>query len=437
MMSMLTLFHLGGRWLALDDKRLVPMDDYPVLDLPAVVITDFDGALTGVMSLEANSSMAAPLIERRLRDEGLVEGETRLEISWLVRVGKGFQALYSAVPMGGWQRIIRWANTGSDHRLVVPLLSVAKRLLQPGRAVVLRHGKQVTFLAINHDAIQYAETFAYSDDNEGIQDSVNALADRVRALLGHGRRPSSVVWYALDATPGQDESAYAAAFGAELDLEVQLAPHSLLTLPDGATIRSALPVVAEAVRLGDATSPRLAGVPVRAEQALPFAAVGAVVLSLALLLFGWYSRGQANEQAAQASHLQTQATQMASKTEMRLAALSGDAATLENTRQFVERVAAASTADDVSIALAKVRQSAQGWVRVLRLRVDETDHQLYVEGAIDKGVDGSERLGRFIANLRSVGFRPVAVDPPPGTQSADYFSYALHPVGDAVPGTSP
>jgi len=437
MKSMLTLFHLGGRWLALDDTRLVPMDEYPALDLPAVVVSDFDGALTGVMALEASASMAAPLVERRLRDEGLVEGETRLHISWLAPIGKGFQALYSAVPMPHWQRIIRWAGAGKDHRLVVPLLSVAKRLARPGQAVVLRHGQQLTFLAINQAAVQYAETFAYTSDTDGVQDSVNALADRVRALFGQGGRPRTVVWYALDAAAGQDEGGHAAAFAAALAMDVQLAPHRTLTLPNGETMHSALAEVAKAVRLGDSASPRLATLAARAEQSLPFAAAAAVVMAVVLLLGGWYAHGQATARTTQADALQASSVELAGKTQLQLAALRGDGDRLENTQQFVERVAVASVGEDMSQALARVRQSARGWVRILRLRVDETDHQLYVEGAIDKGADGAARLGRFIANLRSVGFEPVAADPPPGAQTANYFSYALHPAGGAVPGTSP
>ena len=63
----------------------------------------------------------------------------------------------------------------------------------------------------------------------------------------------------------------------------------------------------------------------------------------------------------------------------------------------------------------------------------KSDKRLYIEGAIDKGPDGSRNLALFIANLRSVGFDPVAVDPPPGTQSAEFFSYALQPIGTSTP----
>ena len=220
-MSTLTLFHLGGRWLALDGSRLVSMPAYPKLDVPVVLVSDFDNALTGVMAMEANASMAAPLIERRLRKEGMVEGETRLEISHSISVGRGFQALYSAIPMTNWQRMLSWAESSEDHCIVVPLLSVAKRLQKPGQAVVLRHGRQVTYLGVQSDTITYAETMAYSNDADGVVTSVNALAERVKTAFAKGSKPRSITWYALDAAPEHDDQKLAADFAKAVGIEVQ------------------------------------------------------------------------------------------------------------------------------------------------------------------------------------------------------------------------
>jgi hypothetical protein len=432
-MSTLTLFHLGGRWLALDGSRLVAMPAYPKLDVPVVVVSDFDNALTGVMAMEANASMAAPLIERRLRKEGMVEGETRLEIAHSISVGRGFQALYSAIPMTGWQRLLSWAESCEEHCIIVPLLSVAKRLQNPGQAVVLRHGRQVTFLGVQNDNILYAETMAYSNDADGVLASVNSLADRVRALLVKGARPRSVVWYALDAAADHDDQKLAADFGKALGLEVQLANHPTLTLTDGGQARSALPLVAKAINTADAVTSRFSSVLFRAERFLPWAAAASVLLALGLLALGGYWYKQSNEQLQQAQLLRTDADRMTGETQALLAELKKDNGEAERSRQFIERLAVASEDQDMSSTLEKVHQAAQNWVSILRLRKGETDQRLYVEGAIDKGPNGARNLALFIANLRAVGFDPVAVDPPPGTQSAEFFSYALQPMGTTPP----
>lgn len=428
-MSMLTVFHLGGRWLALDGTHLVELPEHPELDLPTLVISDFDHALTGVTSLEAKASMAAPLIERRLRSEGMVEGETRLEISHLVRVGQGFQALFSAIPMADWQNMISWAGQRSDHCLVVPLLSVAKRLLKPGQAVVVRHGKQVTFLTIDSHSVRHAETLAYSDDSRGVRDAVNGLADRVRALLIQGPRPTRVTWYALDAQPDQNDEVLASTFAQAVDLDVQLAKHQTLILDNGQTIQSALPAVAAAAHPGDATTSRFAGVLEFAERALPVAAMLIAVLGLGLLLLGWHGYSQAAEKADNAARMQDTAASLEAKATAQMAELNTQSGQLEATRKFVQRLAVASRGEDASVAIAKIRQAAKTWVRVLRVRIDPSDHRLYVEGALDQGRQGADHLALFIANLRAAGFDPVAVDPPLGTRSANYFAYALDPVG--------
>jgi hypothetical protein len=432
-MSTLTLFHLGGQWLALDGSRLVPMAAYPKLDVPVVVISDFDNALTGVMSMEANASMAAPLIERRLRKEGMVDGETRLEVAHSISVGRGFQALYSALPMSNWQRMLSWADSCEDHCVIVPLLSVAKRLQQAGQAIVLRHGKQVSFLCIQNDAILYAETMAYSNDIEGVHASINALADRVRALFVKGSRPRSITWYALDAAPDHDDQKLAADFGKALGLDVQLATHQTLTQADGTQVRSAMPLLANSVNTNDAVSSRSSSLLYRAERFLPWAAAASAFLALGLFACAWYWHGQSSSQLSEAEQLRANAAQMNSETQALLQELKKDNGEAERSRQFIERLAIASADQDMSQTLDKVRHAAQNWVSILRLRLGETDHQLYVEGAISKGPEGARNLALFIANLRAVGFNPVAVDPPPGTQSADFFSYALQPAANKLP----
>ncbi len=432
-MSTLTLFHLGGRWLALDGSRLVTMPAYPKLDVPVVVVSDFDNALTGVMAMEANASMAAPLIERRLRKEGMVEGETRLEVAHSISVGRGFQALYSAIPMANWQRMLSWAESCEDHCIVVPLLSVAKRLQKPGQALVLRHGKQVTFLGIQSDNLLYAETMAYSNDNDGVLASVNALADRVRALLVKAVRPSAVIWYALDAAADHDDQKLAADFGKALGLDVQLANHQSLALPEGGQVRSAIPALMNAIDTTDAITSRFSSVLYRAERFLPWAAAASVLLAVGLFAVGAYWYTQSNKQLQQAEQLRVDADHTTAETQALLAELKKDNGDAERSRQFIERLATASEDQDMSLTLEKVRTAAQNWVSILRLRKGETDQRIYVEGSIDKGPDGSRNLALFIANLRSVGFDPVAVDPPPGTQSAEFFSYALQPMGTSMP----
>lgn len=428
-MSTLTLFHLGGRWLALDGSRLVAMPAYPKLDVPVIVVSDFDNALTGVMAMEASASMAAPLIERRLRKEGMVEGETRLEVAHSISVGRGFQALYSAIPMASWQRMLSWAESCEEHCIVVPFLSVAKRLQQPDQAVVIRHGKQVTFLGTQSDNILYAETMAYSNDSDGASASVNALADRVRALLVKGARPRSVVWHALDAAAEHDDQKLAADFGTALGLDVKLANHQSLSMADGGQIRSAMPALVASINVNDAITSRFGSVLYRAERFLPSAAAASIILAVGMFAFGAYSNNQANNQLKMAEQLRADADRTTGQTQALLAELKKDNGEAERSREFIERLAIASEDQDMGATLEKVRYAAQNWVSILRLRKGEIDKRLYIEGAIDKGPDGARNLALFIANLRSVGFDPVAVDPPPGTQSAEFFSYALQPIG--------
>ena len=193
-----------------------------------------------------------------------------------------------------------------------------------------------------------------------------------------------------------------------------------------------MPLLAAAVNVDDAVSSRFSGVLYRAERFLPWAAAASVLLGIGLAFVGWQWYDQARTDQTQAQALRSEADRMTIETQAQLLELKKDSGEAERSRQFIERLAIASVDPDMSSTLEKVRQAAQNWVSVLRLRRGDTDQRVYVEGAITKGPEGARNLALFIANLRSMGFVPVAVDPPAGTQSAEFFSYALDPASPAA-----
>lgn len=156
-----------------------------------------------------------------------------------------------------------------------------------------------------------------------------------------------------------------------------------------------------------------------------------------MLLLGWRSHVQANGKFDQAAQMHNTAAGIEARFATRLAKIKAESSQLENTHKFVQRLAVASSGEDASVAIARIRQAARTWVRVLRVRIGEADHRLYVEGALDHSRDSAKHLALFIANLRAAGFDPTAVDPPLGTRSADYFAYALDPARPVPTETAP
>jgi len=177
------LLHQDGKWLSFDGDRVIALDSRPRIDRPTIVVTDFDGAVSDVTSFEGSPSHAVALIERKLRADGLIDGDSKVLIHQLRTVGNGYQALFTAVPLDRWQPQFAWADGQEDHCLLVPTIALLWKRLKPGRGVVLHSGRKVVFLAALRSSVVHASALAFSDSREDLSMTVAALGDRAGTLL--------------------------------------------------------------------------------------------------------------------------------------------------------------------------------------------------------------------------------------------------------------
>ncbi|HYG05417.1 MAG TPA: hypothetical protein VD865_03280 [Stenotrophomonas sp.] len=185
-MSFQTLLHQDGRWLAFDGAHVRLLDSRPNVERASIALSDFDGAVSQVISLEGSPAHAVALIEKRLRADGLIDNESKILIHQTRTVGNGYQALFTAVPLDRWQQLFAWAEAQPDHCLLVPSVALLWRMLKPGRGIVLHAGRQVVFLASLRDRILHASALAFSDAREDLELTVASLGERVGRELGGG-----------------------------------------------------------------------------------------------------------------------------------------------------------------------------------------------------------------------------------------------------------
>ena len=213
-MSTQLLLHQDGKWLQFDGATVKALDTRPRIDQPSVVLTDFDGAVSDVTSLEGSPSHAVALIERRLRADGLIDGDSKVLIHQLRTVGAGYQALFTAVPLDRWQQMFAWADSQDDHCLLVPTVALLWKSLKPGRGVVLHSGRKVVFLAALRNSVVHASALAFSESREDLAMTVAALGDRAGTLLSADEgalEPLAISWIsALSALPEKRSPAPAA-----------------------------------------------------------------------------------------------------------------------------------------------------------------------------------------------------------------------------------
>ena len=424
-MPALPVFHLDEHWFALDGNTLHHLDAYPELDAPALVISDFGAAQDGSMALEGSAAAAAPLIEKRLRTEGVVDGETKILLSHQIRVGRGFKAIYTAVPMTDWQRLGSWSANCREHCLVVPLLAVMRRLCSTGQAVVVRNGRHLRYLHVGHNAIAYAETLSYSENADDLEAAATALGKRVADAARSGGALPGARWIAVEATSEASEAALADAFAQAAGTPAVQAPMRRLRTASGTERLSALPSLASAASAADSVSVMSQRVLFAAERALPWAAAVASVAGALLLAVGITTHLRAGERTDQAASLHAQAQQLAQQAEQMEAQLRVLGPAPVDALAFLERLAQTRGQQDVVALLRDLAGAAGGSVRILRVRFDSPDSGITLEGAADNGVAGGDQLARFVARLRQRGFEIQALEPAGGSQASGVFSYLL------------
>lgn len=458
------LFHVQQQhtWLTFDGGHVTRSDTRPRLQRAAVAVADFEGAVSSVISLEGSPAHAVALIERRLRSDGLIDGEAKVLIHRTRTVGAGYQTLFTAVPLDVWQQTYAWAEAQPDHCLLIPATSLLWNALAPGQAVVLQSGRQLSMLAMLKHDIVYRSSLAYSDHPDDLAMTAGALAEQVAEDLARGEdnlEPLEVKWCPLlvrrpdDDQPWLDD-ALREIFSARSGLAVGTVPLRRVLDANGDEYRSGAAWMEGAASTGIAVNPVGSRAAYVAEWALPLASAASLVFALVLGTLGARWTLSAHEANKRAEHLGAQTAEI----EARVEAMRAEEAVPERfpaLLSFIDRARALQKGVDPVAGLAAVREAAAGDVRVLRVRVEEpaaagaparagtavpgiTEPTLRVDGVVDpaRGAPGMQ-IANFVERLRRAGFDPVPLDPQAGgatTRSAGgFFSYLLR----RAPATAP
>lgn len=469
-MSLLHVIHQQGRWLVFDGQSVSRSESRPRLQRAAVVVSDFEGAVSNVIALEGSPTHAVALIEKRLRSDGLIDSESKILVHRSRSMGAGYQTLFTAVPLDLWQQTYAWAEAQPDHCLLVPFTSLLWKSLKPGQGVVLQSGRQLSVLALLKHQIVYRTSLAYSDDPDDLAMAVGSLAEQFASDLDSGEdslQTVSLRWCPVlvprpaDGAEWGDE-VLRGIFAARSGIEVASVPLRRVLDGDGAEYRSGIAWIEANAGASVAVNPLPSRLAWLAEWGLPIASAASLVFALALGTLGarWtLSASEANERAARLGD-------EISGIEGRIEALRSEEGIPQEfgpTLQFVERAAGLQGGADPTTSLARVRDAAGGEVRILRVRLEDTagagpraanaqarrqgaapsaastadrTYTLRVDGVVDahRGTPGMQ-VPNFVEGLRRMGFEPVPIDPQgsgsgsgsgSGNRSAGgFFSYLL------------
>lgn len=430
------ILQLNESWYRIEGDRLVAIGAYPNLDLPTILITDFDGALTDVIAMEGRPGYASMMIEKRVREQGLIDGEGRVLVHRLLRSGGGFRALYTVVSISRWQKTMDWAERQPVECQVVSLQALLCRLAATSKqgAVVFRHERQFMFFQVGRREFSYEHGFAYGRVEADWLQGAASLGQRVRETLdaeSSGLRPESMDWYSSWPEAAIDEARLSTTFSSAAGLSAHLAEQPMLRNGEGEQISSVIPMLRNKVRGTDALNSGMARTSAVLDQLMPVATAAMVTIAVVLGAMAWMTHQQTNRVEADIAQAQTALMAKQNQlTELKKAAvLPTDFHTLQ---PFVSTIVHARAQPDPVQVIAAVRRAAADQVRILRValrHLEKGGEQIRIEGMMPGGGLDTRRLATFVGELRKQGYTTTPVRSVESNTVPGVFAYALTPVG--------
>jgi len=432
------ILQLNESWYRLEGDRLVAVDGYPNLDLPTILITDFDGALTDVIAMEGRPGYASMMIEKRAREQGLTDGEGRVLVHRLVRSGGGFRALHTIVPIGRWQKIMDWAERQPVECVVVSLQALLCRLAATRKqgAMVFRHERQFMFLQVGRREFRYEQGFAYGDMEADWLQGAASLGQRVREILDEdrgGHDLKAVDWYTTWPESVVDESQLLSSFSQASGLGARSVEQPKLRDPEGEPMSSVIPMLGSLVRGTDVLNSGMARASSVLDQLMPMATAAMLTIAVVLGAVAWTTQRQAEQVGTDIARAQTTlASKQSQLADLKKAAVLP--ADFQKLQPFVATMVHARAQPEPVQVVTAVRRAAANQVRILRVALQHQDkggEQIRVEGMVPGGGLDTHRLAAFVGALQKQGFTTKPVRSVESNAVPGVFAYALTPVGQS------
>jgi hypothetical protein len=429
------ILSIQGVWYTSDGEGWAASSEPPALPPKGCILSDFGNAPCGVTAVDTQPDFAAAVIEKKLRTEGLVDGEAHVLTHRILRAGGGSRVLYTAVPVATWQSTFTWLERQQSVGLLFSVESALLALSQQHDAVLCRIGRQFRFLASKSDALIFLSVTAFSDDPDDVETALQNLAEQVRNQWAPRHERMSLLWCDLVAPAEDDGDRFHELIQQRLGVRVVLAP-SIPMVGLANELRTAAPMMVQALNWRAATNPWMDRIAAAADQfSLPITIITAAFGAGLMLVAGfWFT---------QTLQLQGQAAQMRDEVATitaRSAGLDVPPATLlarhGETLGFLGTLVEAQSSPDLLGFIDVLRKASDQRVRVMRVRVlpsEGSAASFQVDGVPLNIALPEQSLSGFLGALRGEGYQAKSEDPGYQTQQPGFFSYSVRRV-DLAPG---
>ncbi|WP_334189538.1 hypothetical protein [Noviherbaspirillum sp.] len=415
------ILSLDGRWISRLGGNWQVHAGMPSLSSPGRVLGDFGGAIAGVAAVDVKTEFAGPVIEKRLRSEGMLDAEARILLHRIVASGGGSRVFYSAIPLSAWQSTFSWLKGEPTLALLYTAESAMLHAARRHDIVVFAAGRQLRLLVSNADALVYLTVTAYSDDDDDMRTALGNLADQLARQWPDRPLQPTLLW--CDVMASSPSDALAQALAAMLNAQLTRMPAEHVHA-SGSSMVSAAPALLESLPVTAALNPPVERAAFFAEQAKKPLAALIGVAGIALLAAAAYLGAETARLNARAFETAARATTL----EQDAAGLDVPAGQLlvkhNPTLHLLDGMAAALRSPDALGLLDTLRGAADQRVRIMRVRMVAADGVYRVDGVPASGASG-QALAGFVAAMRTAGYRIDAEDTGGQGQQPGFFSYLV------------
>jgi Tfp pilus assembly protein PilN len=433
-MTLKHVYRIGDSgWQLCLGREVHEVPAWPRLRHPAVAVLDLDDIHTGVWRFDGKPEHAQALIEKRVRLEGLIEGQAHIVVHRLLRHPGGFQACFSAVPLEIWQRATAWAAEQPDHCLLVPGAGLLVHGVADGQGRALVSERRWQAYAQYEGGMAWVSVQGLGQGEAALDSAAQLMASQWRQALPLGVNPRvevGALW--AWATAGGDAAGVEGgvqALQTVLGQVNRLPTQVLAPVGEGGLVHTGLVALAQAAAGAQAVNPGLALLAWRAERWVGALAAVTVLAGAGLVGLGLYARHEAGVQRQAAGALKSEFEQLQRRVQA-VSELKPPARLLPVT-EFARKLDDGDRYDPIAL-LAVLRRVTVPQIRIQRVHLETgagAKARAYrVDGVV--GLDTSAAVPEWVAALASAGWSVRAVDPVETGPGA--FSYELVAKATAV-----
>lgn len=177
------LLDLEGQVLRQNSIPATPIRLPEDLQGPTLLISDFASAPFGVDTITAHSKRLAPLVEKRLREQGEIDGIAQVLIHTSEQQGKVAQVFYTAVPVTQHLSYHQLCKNHTDNLLIFPLaealLALAHQQELHNGLLLFVHGQCVDLLMLREGQVRVAKRLRRFDDEAIEQQRIASAIQRI------------------------------------------------------------------------------------------------------------------------------------------------------------------------------------------------------------------------------------------------------------------